>query len=425
MVDFDSYKKKETDLRRVVISGMGVISPVGNDIETFWENLKKGMNGIDEIKRFDASRLPVHMDAEVKDFDPSKYYAKKPDIRKTDLFMQYAMGASCDAVNDSGILDSNLDHDRFGVYLGTGIGGINTFLTESQKLIEKGPEWISPFFIPMLIGNMAAGSVSIRFEAKGPVLPVTTACATSTHAIGEAFHAISAGYADAIIAGGAEAAISEIGMAGFVNCKALNLSDKRDEASLPFDARRGGFVMGEGAGVIILEELEHAKARNAKIYAEITGYGNTSDAYHITAPNPSGEGAKKVIELAMKEAGVKTDEIAYVNAHGTGTKLNDAMETQALKAIYGDKVANVHISSTKSMTGHMLGAAGAVECIASVLALKDGIIPPTINYKEADPECDLDYTPNKALEVNCDLAMSTSFGFGGHNACIVIRPYRG
>lgn len=408
-------------MNRVVVTGMGVISPVGNDLDTFWDSLTHGVCGIHKIERFDASRLAVNVDAEVHDFDATRYYKSKPELRKTDLFMRYAMAAATDAVEDSGILDSELNHDRFGVYIGTGIGGINTFYTETKKLLEQGPDWVSPFFIPMLIGNMATGAVAIRFKAQGPTLPVTTACATSTHAIGEAYHAIKHGYADAIIAGGAEAAITEIGMAGFVNCKALSLAEDENAACLPFDRRRAGFVMGEGSGVLILEEYEHAVRRGAHIYAEITGYGNTSDAYHITAPDPDGAGAEKVIRIAMDEAGLTPDDRIYANAHGTGTHLNDSMETKALKNIFGDRTDNLTVSSTKSMTGHMLGAAGAVEAIASIKALNTGIIPPTINLEDPDPECDLDYTPNKAVEKQVDAAISMSFGFGGHNGCLAFR----
>ncbi len=410
-------------MNRVVVTGMGVITPVGNDLETFWNNLQNGVCGIDKIQRFDASRLKVSLDAEVKAFEPKAYYDTVQEIRRSDLFMQYAMGAAKQAVEQSGILDSNLDRERFGVYIGSGIGGINTTIRETAKLTEKGPEMVSPFFVPMMIGNMATGAISIKFGAKGPTLPVVTACATSTHTVGEAFRAIKHGYADAILAGGSEAAINELSMAGFVNCQALNLSENPDEGSLPFDKRRGGFVMGEGAGVLLLEEYEHAKKRGAKILAEVVGYGNTSDAYHITAPDPEGDGAVRAIRAAVREAGfdeVPAEQI-YVNAHGTGTHLNDAMETKALKTVFGDKAYQLHISSTKSMTGHMMGATGAVEAIASVLALKEGVIPPTVNYKEPDEECDLDYTPNKAVATELAGAISTSLGFGGHNACIAFK----
>ncbi|MBR4356758.1 beta-ketoacyl-ACP synthase II [Butyrivibrio hungatei] len=406
---------------RVVVTGMGVISPVGNDIDTFWESLKAGKCGVDKIKRFDASGLKVSLDAEVKEFEPKKYYDTVQEIRKSDLFMQYAMAAARQAVEQSGILESELDKERFGVYIGSGIGGINTTIRETRKLDEKGPEMVSPFFVPMMISNMAAGAVSIKFGAKGPTLPIVTACATSTHTIGEAYRVIKHGYADAIIAGGSEASINELAMAGFINCQALNLSEDPSEGSIPFDKRRGGFVMGEGAGILILEEYEHAKKRGAKIYAEVVGYGNTSDAYHITAPDPEGDGAVRAIQAAVNEAKVSDSDEIYFNAHGTGTHLNDAMETKAIKKVFGKKAYDIHISSTKSMTGHMMGATGAVEAIASVLALNDGIIPPTINYKEKDEECDLNYTVNKAEKVAVDYAISTSLGFGGHNACIAFK----
>ncbi len=406
---------------KVVVTGMGVISPVGNNIDTFWDNIKNGVCGVDKINRFDASNLKVSLDAEVKDFEPKQFYDTVQEIRKSDLFMQYAMAAARQAVEDSKILESDLDKERFGVYIGSGIGGINTTLREAKKLSEKGPEMVSPFFVPMMISNMAAGAVSIKFGAKGPTLPIVTACATSTHTIGEAYRTIKHGYADAIIAGGTEASINELAMAGFINCQALSLSENPSEGSLPFDKRRGGFVMGEGAGILILEEYEHAKKRGAKILAEVVGYGNTSDAYHITAPDPEGDGAIRAIKMAVKEAGMSADEEIYVNAHGTGTHLNDAMETKALKAVFGEKAYDLHVSSTKSMTGHMMGATGAVEAIASVLALDEGLVPPTINYKEKDEECDLDYTPNKAVKANLKYAISTSLGFGGHNACVAFK----
>lgn len=408
---------------RVVVTGMGVISPVGNNLDTFWNNLKNGVCGVDKIKRFDASGLKVSLDAEVKDFNPNDYYDSMQEIRKSDLFMQYAMAAAKQAVEQSRILESDLDKERFGVYIGSGIGGINTTIREQDKLRDKGPDMVSPFFVPMMISNMAAGAVSIKFGAKGPTLPVVTACATSTHTLGEAYRAIKHGYADAIIAGGSEASINELAMAGFINCQALNLSENPEEGSLPFDKRRGGFVMGEGAGIVILEEYEHAKKRGADILAEVVGYGNTADAYHITAPDPEGNGAIRAIKNAVHEAKIGDDEEIYINAHGTGTHLNDAMETKAIKAVFGKRAYDIHISSTKSMTGHMMGATGAVEAIASVLALKDGVIPPTINYKEADEECDLDYTVNKAANVQVDYAISTSLGFGGHNACIAFKRY--
>ena len=408
---------------RVVVTGMGVITPVGNDIDTFWNSITEGVCGIDRIQRFDASNLKVNLDAEVKDFEPKKYYDTVQEIRKSDLYMQYAMGAAKQAVEESGILESDLDKERFGVYIGSGIGGINSTLRETRKLDEKGPELVSPFFVPMMISNMATGSVSIKFGAKGPSLPVVTACATSTHTVGEAYRSIKHGYADAIIAGGSEASINELAMAGFINCQALNLSDNPEEGSLPFDKRRGGFVMGEGAGILLLEEYEHAVKRGAKIYAEVVGYANTSDAYHITAPDPEGDGAVRAIKLVVNEAGITDEDEIYVNAHGTGTHLNDAMETKALKKVFGKKAYDLHVSSTKSMTGHMMGATGAVEAIASVLALSNGIVPPTINYKERDEECDLDYTPNKAVKADIKYAISNSLGFGGHNAVVAFKKF--
>ena len=406
---------------RVAVTGMGVITPVGNDIETFWSNAKNAVCGVGNISRFDASGLKVSLDAEVKDFNPKQYYDSMQEIRRSDLFMQYAMAAAKQAVEQSGILSSDIDKERLGVYIGSGIGGIGTTIREHDRLNEKGPDMVSPFFVPMMIGNMAAGSVAIRFGAKGPTLPVITACATSTHTIGEAYRAIRHGYADAIIAGGSEASINALAMAGFVSCQALSLSENPEEGSLPFDRRRGGFVMGEGAGILVLEEYEHAKKRGATIYAEVTGYGNTCDAYHITAPDPSGSGAVRAIRMAVSESGIGDDDTVYVNAHGTGTHLNDVMETKALREVFGEQAEKLHISSTKSVTGHMLGATGAVEAIASVLALRDGIVPPTANYREPDPECDLNYTPNVAVKADLTCAISTSLGFGGHNACIAFR----
>ena len=406
---------------RVAVTGMGVITPVGNDIETFWSNAKNAVCGVGKISRFDASGLKVSLDAEVKDFNPKQYYDSMQEIRRSDLFMQYAMAAAKQAVEQSGILSSDIDKERLGVYIGSGIGGIGTTIREHDRLNEKGPDMVSPFFVPMMIGNMAAGSVAIRFGAKGPTLPVITACATSTHTIGEAYRAIRHGYADAIIAGGSEASINALAMAGFVSCQALSLSENPEEGSLPFDRRRGGFVMGEGAGILVLEEYEHAKKRGATIYAEVTGYGNTCDAYHITAPDPSGSGAVRAIRMAVSESEIGDDDTVYVNAHGTGTHLNDVMETKALREVFGEQAEKLHISSTKSVTGHMLGATGAVEAIASVLALRDGIVPPTANYREPDPECDLNYTPNVAVKADLTCAISTSLGFGGHNACIAFR----
>ena len=404
-------------MKRVVITGIGAVTPVGNTAEEMWTSMKNGVCGIDRIARFDTSDTKAKVAAEVKNFDPTEYIEKR-DCRKMDLFCQYAIAAATQAVKDSGI-EGKVDPNRFGVYIGSGVGGITTFYEQSINLYTG--KSISPFFIPMMIGNIAAGNVAIRFKAKGPCLPVVTACSTSTHAVGEAFHAIKYGMADAIIAGGAEATITPLAIKGFTSCKALTLTDDPTRASIPFDKERSGFVMGEGSGILILEEYEHAAARGAKIYAEIVGYGNTCDAYHITAPDPEGVGAAECIRIALDEAGYKGSEELYINAHGTSTSLNDAGETKAFKAVLGDRAYKAHISSTKSMTGHMLGATGAVEAIAASLALRDGIVPPTVNYKVPDPECDLDYTPNKAVEAPLEMAISTTFGFGGHNACIALR----
>lgn len=409
-------------MKRVVITGMGVISPVGNDVPSFWNSLTAGKCGIGPITAFDTAAYKVKLAAEVKDFDPL-LYMEKQEARKQDKFSQYAVAAATQAVADSGLQSGeNIDPFRLGVYIGTGTGGMQTFLTEAAKLLEKGPSRTSPFFIPMMIGNMATGNVALKFQAKGPSLPVMTACATSTNAIGEAYRAIKHGYADAIIAGGTEATIVPLAVSGFTNCMALTQNPDTASASIPFDKRRNGFVMGEGSGVVVLEEYEHAVQRGAHIYGEVCGYGNTNDAHHMTAPDPDALGSSRAIELAAAEAQITdTDEI-YINAHGTSTPMNDKTETKAIKLALGEETARrAHISSTKSMTGHMLGAAGAVEAIATVLALQYGVIPPTIGYVEPDPECDLDYTPNQAVQAAVTLGMSTSLGFGGHNGCLAFR----
>ena len=404
-------------MRRVVITGIGAVTPVGNDIETMWDSLVNGKNGIDYIKSFDTEKLKVKVAAEVKDFDPTKYIEKK-ELRKTDLFCQYAIAAACQAVEDSGIIGT-IEDEKLGVYVGSGTGGMHTFFTQCENMIAE--KKISPFFIPMMMGNMAAGLIAIRFSAKGPCLPVVTACATSTHAVGEAFHAIKNGYADAIITGGAEAAITPLAIAGFSSCMALSTRNDPNSSSIPFDKRRDGFVMGEGAGILVLEEYEHAVARGAKIYAEVAGYGNTCDAHHVTAPDPEAAGAARCVEIALKEAGITDDDTLYINAHGTSTPANDKTETAAFKRALGEKAYDAYISSTKSMTGHMLGATGAVEAIVAALAVKNGIVPPTIGLEEPDPECDLNYVPNKAVEAPLTAAASTTFGFGGHNACIALK----
>ena len=382
-----------------------------------WDSLVNGKNGIDYIKSFDTEKLKVKVAAEVKDFDPTKYIEKK-ELRKTDLFCQYAIAAACQAVEDSGIIGT-IEDEKLGVYVGSGTGGMHTFFTQCENMIAE--KKISPFFIPMMIGNMAAGLIAIRFSAKGPCLPVVTACATSTHAVGEAFHAIKNGYADAIITGGAEAAITPLAIAGFSSCMALSTRNDPNSSSIPFDKRRDGFVMGEGAGILVLEEYEHAVARGAKIYAEVAGYGNTCDAHHVTAPDPEAAGAARCVEIALKEAGITDDDTLYINAHGTSTPANDKTETAAFKRALGEKAYDAYISSTKSMTGHMLGATGAVEAIVAALAVKNGIVPPTIGLEEPDPECDLNYVPNKAVEAPLTAAASTTFGFGGHNACIALK----
>ncbi len=409
-------------MRRVVITGVGAVSPVGNTAEETWSSLIAGKSGIGPITHFDTSdpACKVKLAAEVKDFDPS-LYMEKGDIRKSDLYSQYAMAAAVQAMQDSG-LEGNIDSQRLGVYVGSGIGGMDTFVDQCNTLEQKGMKRISPFFIPMMISNMAAGNIAIRFKAKGPSMCVTTACATSAHAIGEAFHTIRYGYADAMIAGGAEATINKLAVAGFTNCKALTTEEDPNRASIPFDKERSGFVMGEGGAVLVLEEYEHAKARGAKIYAEIVGYGNTNDAYHMTAPEPNAEGSAKSIELAVQEAGMPADAVLYINAHGTSTPLNDKTETLAIKKALGEEVAHkAMVSSTKSMTGHMLGATGALEAMACAYALRDGVVPPTINYREPDPECDLDYVPNEARKADIEYAITTNLGFGGHNACLVLK----
>lgn len=406
-------------MRRVVVTGLGVIAPVGNDIDSFWENIIGGKHGFAKITKFDASSLKVQIAAEVKDFDP-ELYIERSEVRKTDLYARYAIAASVQAVNDSGIV-GQIVPERLGVYIGSGIGGMNTFTSETEKMLSQGAKRISPFFIPMMISNMASALVAIKYGAKGTNLPIVTACATSTNTIGEAFRAIKHGYADAIIAGGAEATINPLAVGGFINCMALSTRQDVDSCSIPFDARRDGFVMGEGAGSIVLEEYEHAKKRNAKIYCEISGYGNTCDAYHITAPDPEAEGSKRVINLAFEETGILPDEKLYINAHGTSTPLNDKTETLAIKKALGELAYKIPISSTKSMTGHMLGAAGAVEAIVAIKVLQTGIVPPTVGYCEKDPDCDLDYVPNSARKCDIDKALSLSLGFGGHNSGIIFN----
>ena len=406
--------------KRVVVTGLGAVSPLGNDVKSTWENMKKGVNGIDTVTKFDASGYKCTLAGEVRGFDPA-LYMPKGDVRKTDPYCQYALAAAVQAYEDGGMTEESVAPERFGVYIGSGIGGIHTLVAEHAKLIEKGPGRVSPFFVPMMIANIASGTVAIRYNAQGPNIAVVTACATSTNSIGEAYRAIKHGYADVMLAGGSEAAITPMCFAGFISCQALSQSTDKDRASIPFDKERGGFVMGEGGAVVLLEEYEHAKARGAKIYAEVVGYGCTNDAYHMTAPNPEAVASAKAIELAAKEGGISAGRDVYVNAHGTGTPLNDKTETRALKRAFGEDAYKLHVSSTKSMTGHMLGAAGGIEAIAPILALDEGIVPPTFNYRVKDEECDLDITPNEAVKADLKFALSTSLGFGGHNGCLAFR----
>lgn len=406
--------------RRVVVTGMGAISPVGKGVEENWRNLVDGVNGIDEITLFDTTDFKAKLDGEVKDFNP-RDYMDKSDVLKTDRYAQFAIAAAKEAVEMSNIIGS-VDPERLAVYFGTGIGGMATFVKEHNTLLKRGPGRVSPFFVPMMIANMSSGLISIRYNAQGPAMPAVTACASGTNAIGEAMRLIRHGYADAVIAGGSEAAICECGVAGFINMQALSTATDRNAASLPFDKRRSGFVIAEGGAALILEEYEHAKKRGAAIYAELVGYGSTSDAYHITAPRADAEGARRAMSQALQEAGYSSDDSVYVNAHGTGTPLNDKAETLAIKHALGEEAAGkAVISSTKSMTGHMLGAAGALEAIVSIKALETGIIPPTINLLEKDEECDLDYAPLKAVKKDITLAISNSLGFGGHNGCLAFR----
>ena len=409
--------------RRVVITGLGTISPVGNTVADFWNSLIEGKSGLNFIQGYDDVDLPVRIVAQVKDFDPAANGLERADIRKMDLYCQYAVAAANQAVADSGLVSGeNIEPDRFGVYVGSGIGGISTFVRETEKLLNEGPRRISPLFIPTMIANIAAGNIAIRHNAQGPCLPIVTACATGTHSAGEAYRAIKNGQADAIITGGSEAAVHPLAIGGFANSRALTNAETLEDACTPFDARRSGFTMAEGAGILVFEEYEHAVKRGATIYAEVAGYGNSCDAHHYTAPRPDGIPASKAIRMALEEAGYTADDILYVNAHGTSTPLNDKTETNAIKLAIGeDNARKALISSTKSMTGHMLGAAGGVELIATALAVKHGIVPPTINYKEADPECDLNYVPNKAVKADVTIAASNSLGFGGHNACVALK----
>lgn len=412
--------------RRVAVTGTGVISPVGNNTEAFWKNLLEGVCGIDFIQSIPTDDLPVKIAGEVRDFNPAEYGIEAPFARKQDRFTVFAVAAAWQAMQQAGLNaaeEGNIDPFRLGVYVGSGIGGFTTQVRETEKLLKEGPKWVSPLFIPTMISNIAAGNIAIRHNACGPCLPVVTACATSTHAIGEAYRAIKHGYADAVITGGSEAAIIPLGIAGFANAKALSRAEDPKYASLPFSADRGGFVMAEGAGMLVLEEYEHAVRRGATILAEVCGYGNTCDAHHVTAPRPDGVTQSSALKMALDQAGYTSDDELYINAHGTGTALNDVSETAAFKLALGEDAYKAHISSTKGSTGHMLGAAGAVEAIAAVMALKDGIVPPTINLTNPDPELDLDYTPNIPVEADLTIAISDSLGFGGHNGAVAFRRY--
>lgn len=413
--------------RRVVITGLGVITPIGNTVEEFWKSLLEGRSGVKTITSFDPTPFSSHIASQVRVFDASAYMGPK-EIRKTDRFVHFAIASAKQAMDDSGLDLEKENRDRIGVIIGSGIGGLTTIEVEHNKYVsrgrEKGARMISPYLIPMLIVNMGSGYVSIYFNVKGPNTAVATACATGNHSIGDAFRLIQHDEADIMISGGSEAAITEMGFGGFCSMRALSTrNDAPEKASRPFDKDRDGFIMGEGAGVVILEEREHAMKRGARIYCELKGYGMNADGHHITAPDPEGRGASKCMELALKDAGIAPEEVDYINAHGTSTQLNDKVETLAIKNLFGAHARKVAISSTKSVTGHLLGAAGGVEAVASVLAMKNNIIPPTINYETPDPECDLDYTPNKPKSRKVDIAMSNSLGFGGHNAVIVLKRH--
>ena len=416
---------RERPNARVVVTGLGAVTPVGNSAPAFWTAVCEGRSGIGSITRFDAKRLDTRIAGEVKGFDPLRVIEKK-DLKKLDLFIQYAVAAGVEAVEDAKIDFTEVDSTRAGALIGSGIGGILSILEWHRVLLEKGPGRISPFFIPSLIVNMASGHLSIRYKLKGPNSAVVTACATGNHAIGDAFRIIQRGDADVMLAGGAEAIIDELPIAGFCSMKALSLrNDEPERASRPFDANRDGFVAGEGAGILVLESLEHARRRGARIYAEIVGYGMTADAYHMTAPDPDGDGATRAMEGALADGGLRPEDVGYINAHGTSTPYNDKTETLAIKRVFSDHAGRLAVSSTKSMVGHLLGAAGGIEAVATALALYHGILPPTINYETPDPECDLDYVPNVARKTEVEVALSNGFGFGGTNATLAFRRLRG
>jgi 3-oxoacyl-[acyl-carrier-protein] synthase II len=411
--------------RRVVVTGLGTVSPLGNTTDEFWAGLREGRSGIGPITKFDATGFPTRIAGEVRNFDPLKYVDRK-EARRLDPYLMYAIAASIMAVEDAGLDPTKTDPTRFGVLIGSGIGGITTLLDSHQTMLAKGHDRVSPFFIPMLIVNMASGLVSMRFGAKGPNSSVVTACATGNHAIGDAFKIVQRGDADVMLAGGAEAIIVPLTIAGFCAMKAMSTrNDEPEKASRPFDLGRDGFVCGEGAGVVMVEALEHARARDARVYAELVGYGMTGDAHHMTAPDPEGDGAYRAMRTALADARLAPEDVGYINAHGTSTPYNDKFETLAIKRAFGDHARKLAVSSTKSMTGHLLGAAGGIEAIATILALHHGILPPTINYETPDPECDLDYVPNHARKQDVDVAVSNAFGFGGTNATLVFTKYLG
>jgi 3-oxoacyl-[acyl-carrier-protein] synthase II len=413
--------------RRVVITGTGLLTAVGKDVQSSWTSLLAGESGAAPITQFDATDFPVRFACEVKDFDPAEYIDRK-EMKRTDRYAQLALAASAQAMREAGLeeaLDS-IDHDRFGVIVGSGIGGIATFEEQTEKFLEKGPSRISPFFVPMFIADIAAGLVSMRYGAKGPNYATVSACASGAHAIGNAFRSIQVGETDVMLTGGTEASVTRMAMGGFAALKALSeRNDSPETASRPFDATRDGFVLGEGAGMLVLEELEHARARGATILAEIVGFGQTGDAYHMTAPAPGGEGVARAMAAALRSAGARPDEVDYINAHGTSTPANDLNETAAIKEVLGEHAREIVVGSTKSMTGHTLGAAGGVEAVITTMVLRNGIIPPTINYSTPDPECDLDYGTNGAVERPVELALSNSLGFGGHNVCLAFRRFDG
>src|SRR6266851_3649795 len=413
--------------RRVVITGLGVITPLGNDLETFWKNLVQGKSGIGRIQTFDTANYDCKIGGEVRDFDPKNFFNNVKDVRRTDRFVQLAMAAAKMSIQDSGVDLEKVNRDRFGVIVSSGIGGLKTLEDQFSVLMNKGPQRVSAFTIPMLISNMASGVISMEYDLRGPNMCIVTACATSNNAIGESWRTIKFGDADIFLAGGSEASIVAIGLAGFSAMRALSKrNDEPERASRPFDRDRDGFVIGEGAGIVVVEELEHAKARGAKIYCELTGYGLSADAYHMTAPEPDGSGAARAMQIALDHAGITPAEVDYVNAHATSTGLGDICETRAIKTVFGEYARNgLSISCTKSMTGHLLGGAGAVEMAACLLAMRDSVIPPTINLENQDPECDLDYTANVAKEKKVRVAVNNSFGFGGHNATLVAKEFSG